>query len=321
MRSILAEHTGRPQEAIAFGKQALELAREHALNEAAATICFNLSDHEFHHDRYENALGYLQQALELARRRGSRPHERGILAETTYPLYQLGRWDEALAVAAQIPEDRLRESVTLSLLSSVLEIQIHRGHPEEARRLRDLYPETSVDVQEEFSYIAARAAVLHGEGRLEEALEAGLRTLEAVPGSRGALLRNQQGKQGFVHAVEAALALGRREQADELLRLVEELPAGYRPPYLEAHAHRFRARLDGDEAGCAAAAAGFAELGIPFWTAVSRLEQAELLGGGAEAERLLAEAREVFERLEAKPWLERVSAAADRSAAVSGLGS
>jgi hypothetical protein len=50
---------------------------------------------------------------------------------------------------------------------------------------------------------------------------------------------------------------------------------------------------------------------MTFWLALTELEHAELLaqqGRGAEAEPLLAEAREIFERLEAKPWLERASA-------------
>ena len=93
--------------------------------------------------------------------------------------------------------------------------------------------------------------------------------------------------------------------AEELLARMDVLPRGYRPPYLEAHVHRFRARLEGDGAGYAVAAARFRELSMPFWVAVSQLEHAELLGGGAEAERLRAEAREVFEQLGAAPWLER----------------
>ena len=40
---------------------------------------------------------------------------------------------------------------------------------------------------------------------------------------------------------------------------------------------------------------------MPFWLAVTLLEQGEAAG--------LAEAREIFERLEAAPWLERVAAA------------
>ena len=307
VRGHVSVMRGRREESLAFLRQALEIALEHDL-EYVGTIYFNISDREFHRDRYEVALGYLQQGLELARRRGSRPSEWGTLAEMTYPLYMLGRWDEALASAAQIPEDRLQDTVTLSVLSSVTEIHIHRGDPVEARRILSLYPAESSDVQERSSYVAADAAVLHGEGRLEEALAAGLESVESVQGSWASGFLYQQVKQGFLHAVEAALALGRREQAEELLARVEALPRGVRSPYLEAQVHRLRARLEGDEAGYAAAAAGFRELSMPFWAAVTRLEHAELLGGGAEAERLLVEAREIFERLGATPWLERTAA-------------
>jgi tetratricopeptide (TPR) repeat protein len=305
-RSHIAAQRGRPQESVAFLKQALAIALEHDL-EPAGVIYFNLSDREFYRDRYESALGYLGEALEFARRRGSRPTEWGTLAEMTYPLYMLGRWDEALAAAAQIPEDHLHDTVTLSVLSSVTEIRIHRGEPEEARRVLSLYPAKSSDVQEQSSYVAANAAVLSGEGRLEEALAAGLESLESFQGPKASYFSFQQVKQGFVHAVEAALALGRREQAEELLVRIEELPRGLRPPYLEAHARRLRARVEGDEAGFDVAAARFRELGMPFWVAVTKLEHAEL--GGEAGERLLAEARETFEQLEATPWLERVDAA------------
>jgi tetratricopeptide (TPR) repeat protein len=278
-------------------------------------LAFNLSGSEFQRDRYEDALGYLEQGLEFARRRGSRPGERGTLAEMTYPLYMLGRWDEALALAAEIPEDRLQESVTLSLLSSLTEIHIHRGKPAEARRILSLFPAESSDVQEQSAYIAARAAVLHGEGRLEEALAAGF---ESVRSHRrfvsraevtAATLSDQQVKQGLLHAVECALVLGQREQAVELLDQVGEVPPGVRPPYLEAQALRLRARLNGDDAGFAAAAARFKELKMPFWSAVAQLEQAESLGGGERALPHYAEARATFERLGAMPWLDRLGAA------------
>jgi hypothetical protein len=56
----------------------------------------------------------------------------------------------------------------------------------------------------------------------------------------------------------------------------------------------------------AASATRFRELKIPFWLAVIQLEHAELTGDVS----LLTEAREIFERLQAHPWLERVTAAA-----------
>ena len=52
----------------------------------------------------------------------------------------------------------------------------------------------------------------------------------------------------------------------------------------------------------------FRELELPFYLAVTLLEHGELLadqGQASEAEPLLAEATEIFERLGATPWLER----------------
>jgi hypothetical protein len=110
-----------------------------------------------------------------------------------------------------------------------------------------------------------------------------------------------------VDALEAALALGDSAKAEALLALFEELPPAQRPPFLEAHAIRIRARMAGDPGGLADAAARFRSMSLPFWLAVAQVEQAEALGSGRAAEALLAEARTTFERLGAIPWLERVS--------------
>ena len=92
-------------------------------------------------------------------------------------------------------------------------------------------------------------------------------------------------KQGLVWAVEAALALGENERADELLTTVESLPPGLRLPFLEAQAQRFRARMSGDAEGFKAAAARFREYDLPFWLAVTQLEHGELDGRRAVAGR------------------------------------
>jgi hypothetical protein len=122
---------------------------------------------------------------------------------------------------------------------------------------------------------------------------------------------NQAAKQGFVWAAEAALALSDHARVEKLLSFVEGLPPGLRPPFLAAHGQRFRARMSDDEAGFKAAASGFREYDFPFWLAVTRLEHAEWLtrqGRVAESEPMLAEAREIFDRLEATPWIERLEA-------------
>ena len=193
----------------------------------------------------------------------------------------------------------------------MLEILIHQGRTEEARSLLAL-PEYLRDVpelQDRAIHAGARAALLHGEGRHREALEAGTEAARYASD----LGAGQQGvKQGLVWAVASALALDENAAADGLLATVKELPPGLRPPFLEAQAHRFRARMNDEEAGFKTAAGSFREYNFPFWLAVTELEHGEWLAGQGradEAELLLAEAREIFERLEAKPWLERLTAA------------
>jgi tetratricopeptide (TPR) repeat protein len=313
-RGILAAYLGRQQERLAMLRQAREIAFEHDL-EALGSIYFNLSDAEFFRDQYEDALGYLEQSLALSRRRGTRLGEWASLAEMTWPLLMLGRWDEALERAGQIPEDRLQETTTLSLLESVVLINIARGDPSEARRILGLYPETSTDVQERNSVLVARACVLRAEGRREEALGAALECLEAqAGGTEAGVFSTQHGKQSFQLVVEVLVELGRRDEAAEWIARCDRVPQGVRPPFVDAQAHRLRALLDGDPVGFATAASAFDELRIPFWAAVARLERAELLEAGEEREQLLAAAGAEFERLAAKPWLDRVEAA--RSAAL-----
>jgi hypothetical protein len=101
--------------------------------------------------------------------------------------------------------------------------------------------------------------------------------------------------------------------------VVEGLPPGRRPQYLVAQAARLRARLaqlvgrpDDVEPGMKTAAGMFRELGAPFWLGVTLLEHGEWLASQGRADQagpLLDEAREIFERLEARPWLERLEKA------------
>jgi class 3 adenylate cyclase/tetratricopeptide (TPR) repeat protein len=296
---------GHAQEGHALTKHALDFALEHDLADDATTCYFILSDRCFRRDRYAEALGYLEEALALARRLGNRPAEWGVLAERTYPLLKLGRWDEAIAIREEFTEEQINSGgVVLSLLESSVEIYVNRGELDEARRMLSLFSrlEGSTDLQDQKCYVGTTAILRRAEGRLEEALSAGAATLEGVP-IFGA--NDQSVKQGVVEALEAALALGDSAKAEELFAFIEDLPAGRRPAYLEAQARRLRSRIAGEAEGIQGAARMFRELEIPFWLAVTLLEHAELTGDQAS----LAEARGIFERLGAAPWLERAGAA------------
>jgi len=293
----------RPEEATALHRQSLAISTEHGLFEHEYNALFNLSDISFQRDRYDDALGYLEGALAIARRRGSRASEWGVLSETTYPLFMRGRWDEAFERSREVPEERLLEALTLSLLSAVLEISIRRGDVAAARALLARYEpfRGSADLQNRSCFLAASACVARAEGRLDEAIRDGT---EAVAVSRTAMNESSQPlKQGIVEAIEAALELGDFGQAEELVASIEAVPHGLRSPYLDAQSIRFRGHLERAGERLAAAAARFGELGIPFWQAVALLEYGELTGD----EVSLGEAREIFEQLRAAPWLDRGS--------------
>jgi class 3 adenylate cyclase/tetratricopeptide (TPR) repeat protein len=300
----------RPEQSTALLKQCLEITREHDIYDREIHALFNLSDLAFRRDRYEDALTYLADALANARRRGSRTSEWGVLSETSYPLFMLGRWDEALATFAEVPEEHLLDGMTLSFMSAVLEVHVHRGDAAAAARLFSHFEPLleSADLQNRMMTLAGSACVARAEGRLDDALRIGVEASE-ISQARGTD-SSQAMKQGVVEAVEAAFSLGERSRAEELVRWVESVPPGLRSPYLSAQALRFRARLAASDdiavESYEAAAKRFRDLKVPFWLAVTLLEHGELAGDTS----LLDEAREIFERLDAKPWLERCGASA-----------
>jgi tetratricopeptide (TPR) repeat protein len=301
----LAIEGKRPEEALALRKHQLSLAREHDLFELEGNALFNLSDLCFGRDSYEVALAYLADGLVATRRRGARAHEWSVLAETTYPLFMLGRWDEALAAFEEVPADRLLDALTTSFLSSVPEIRLHRGDVAGARGLLATYASLgeSPDLQDKTGYESAAAAVARADGQLEDALDIGTRATELA---RKSGETNQSVKLAVVEATEAALALGETQQAEKLVASIEAVPPGLRSPYLGGQALRCRARLAVWEEDAIesyeSAAKRFRELGVVFWLGVTLLEHGELTSDTS----LLDEAREIFENLRATPWLGRL---------------
>jgi class 3 adenylate cyclase/tetratricopeptide (TPR) repeat protein len=303
---------GHLEESSSLMRHSLDYALAHDLTADASVAYFVVSDGAFRYDRYGEALEYLEQSLALARKLGDRPSEWAALAEMTYPLFMLGRWDEALGMIEQPTEEQTHSGgVLLSLLTSVVEIHIQRGDLDEAKRIFGLFShlENSTDLQDRSAYLGASAALHRAEGRREAALADGEAAIEAA---RTLGYGGQSAKQGVVSALEAAIGLGDEAKARELVAFLEEAPLATRSPFLAAQAHRYRGRLDGDEGAYEAAAELFREHGLRFWLAVTRLEHGEALVLDArlgDAESLLAQARRIFEELQATPWLERVGRA------------
>ena len=232
-------------------------------------------------------------------------------------LFMLGRWDEALAVTAD--EQPLAQSMAArSSLASAALVHSERGDPTAARAI-----------------LAANDAVLDSDQPRSPPAMTLSKRASCAPRDRRSMrwprpsacstrtelaVDDLSFKRAWVEGVEAALELSDAEKAEELLSIAESLDPGELTPFLQASALRLRARLEvahggveGIDERLVSAAALFREFGMVFHLAVTELEHGEwLVGQGRrdEAEPLLVEAREIFERLEAKPWLQRLAAAA-----------
>ncbi len=159
--------------------------------------------------------------------------------------------------------------------------------------------------------VAVRAIVLRetGEagGSIEAAIGAILRVLPRAISDTPPL---------FAEVVDCCYAAGRPEATQELLDGVEELKPAELTPLLDAEASRARAKLaahhgsqEDAEQLFRRAIGLFRELATPFYQARAQLEYAELLSAsGQEAEAPLGESEEIFERLAARPWLDRAHA-------------
>jgi tetratricopeptide (TPR) repeat protein len=159
--------------------------------------------------------------------------------------------------------------------------------------------------------------VLLAKGDPEQALELAEERVAARGGDFLGLGAENM-KELFVVALAAAFELKDAVAIERILGILDRLPPGHSSQVLQAQASRFRARLcarreEADEADrlFKRAAGLFRELAMPFYLAAVQLEHAEWLaaqGRADQAEPLLAEAREVFERLRTTPWLERCDA-------------
>jgi predicted ATPase/class 3 adenylate cyclase len=313
----LSVHTRRPEYALALYRHALALARDHELAEQTLKAYINLADLALQRDRYEEAVALYEEGLPLARHAGDRRIEGLLACDSIYALSMTGQWEEALARSTELPPTELLGSFELSMVVGLGLIQAARGNLDEARRLFSSAArlEDSDDVQVRTGYAAARAFVLRLEGQFEDALES---AEEALAGLEVLGYGHQDIKLAVSEALEAAISLRDDLKIEQILGQIDSLREGELPPLLAAEAARFHARLSATrkqyeraESGFRTAIELFRQLGTPFHLAVAELEHAEwrmARGRPDNARPLLAEARETFERLDAKPWLERLNA-------------
>jgi class 3 adenylate cyclase/tetratricopeptide (TPR) repeat protein len=307
-KHLLLSQMGRHEEALGLLEHAIELGRTSASGEPLERALFNLSYQLHARDRFAEAIEVDIELIEWCRRHGQRVEEQRSLGHLAYSRWMLGELESFPEMLDQFTLSdthavgaKVSHGVQFALLKG--DVAAARAAFEQGTELHD-----SEEHQMRAGYLAVGAAVLRAEGRPFEALAAAQEAIGRYP-----MRRHPFYKAAWGEACEAAFDLGDLEQAEELLVGFEQLPPSERTPLLVAQGARFRGRLcslRGDRENAAEffawAVVCFRELQTPYYLAIALLEQAEL--GVDDPAPLLAEAREIFERLGARPWLERVDA-------------
>jgi tetratricopeptide (TPR) repeat protein len=325
-KAVVGMYQGRVEENRALLRHALEIAVDHDLSTAALRAYVNLAESLHRRDRYEESLEKYQEGIALARRVGNRFWEVPLVSDRLFPLFVAGRWADALRSAAEIPEADLARGDILGPVLALPAIYVAQGNLPAARHVLSVCArfESSDDVQERAAYAVGRAVVLRAEGHLNRALDA---ADEAISLGRRMGPDGHMFKMGLDLGLDIAFDTHALPKVQEILAVIEGLRPGEITPGLRGIEARARARLavhfgehDLAESMFSSAAAMFRELGMPLWVATTLSEQAEWLrqqGRDEQADHAAGESAAIFERLNAKPGLRRVTAEVRQGARVS----
>jgi len=310
----LIRRSTHPEESFALLERAVVLAEENGLSIALIRALNNLGVYLAEDDRTDEAIKAFQRQGELAHRLGIQIAALVSRSSEMACRIELGSWDEALEVAEELWPERERAPRDVSDLVRLVLVHRARGQVERGRAVIDAFSSFSAseEAQMRAAYHAANACQLLAEGRVEEgSAEADLSIADAeVIG-----INSDAAKWSYTYGMEAAASLGELGRLETLITNIESIPRGLRSPHLGAQAGRYRAHVsaitgNGDPSVSWKAAAGiFREIGAMFWAAVTLVEQGEWLasqGRAEDAAPTLDEARTIFERLKATPWLERI---------------
>ena len=298
-KAVMMLYRNRRLEARLLVRGALAVALEHDLHDAALRAYNNVIAGCWYETRFREAVALIDDALEYARRTGERTWEIAFLIGKIGQLAFLGRWDEALESTAAA-EPYATTEFHHGLLLAAARVHLRRGDVLRAREVVDRH-DTRASENLEFAAgaYAVDAQVLAAEEQYRDAHAAALRAMPDVAEAAWWL---------YFEVAEVALDLPDESVSRDLLARVEAESSGKRWPAVEAQLGRLRARFPEYDAISELETAEhmFRELETPYYVAAAQAERSQHLvaaGRADEAQRLEAEAREVFERLGAKPAL------------------
>jgi len=312
-KSLVLTVQGRMEEGRALLYHALTIAQQHGISGAILRAYFNL-----YLEPVDRVVEYSRLGLELARRLGNRQWELNFLGRRTSVHWRLGEWDEALAAAEPLLDPANWEAAGFALsrtLPVLAHLLVNRGQLEDAEKLLPLRQRaaTTAGLVERADYFTSLAMVTRARGDLETARRARDELLSIVERMG---IQHETTRESIAEAFEISIESNELDQAEWLIERTKQRMVAD-DDYLAPQVARFEPRLAAVRGDDAAAAEGFERSmqivrrsSSPFIRAAAQVEYAEwLVGRGRtdEASPLASDARAIFERLRARPWLDRLA--------------
>jgi class 3 adenylate cyclase/tetratricopeptide (TPR) repeat protein len=304
-------------------QEALRLGLEMGLGDATATAYSNLGDWTSRVRGAELGLAIYREGIDFGDHRGLHANAAWSMAESTWPLFDLARWDEVLTTANDVRrrfEGRGKPQQVVIASTQAAHVRVWRGELEEAESLVDeALPAARVihDVQVYRPALTAAARLEAFQRRATVAFE----LLEELAAD---LARGERLTRGYgvLDGVLIALRLGNVELAERLAG------AGLPPAYpqgrlkdrtsqalvLEAKGQHEEAVVLFEEA-----AEGWQRLGHVFDAAIAQLGSARCLaalGRDVDASERARQAGRTFDTVRAVTLSAEAASLIDRASAV-----
>ncbi len=303
-RGIALQYHGRLVEAGSVIALGLQVALESDVTDQALRGYFNLAEHRLSTGAPVEAGELLGRGLMLARERGYRSWEHDLVAQRVGVHAFSGEWDEALALSESLNTEGETGIIRLAAVFAPL-ILSARGD------LAGLDAWLAAQVQpSEWHELAVVEGIAKGV-----ALRAAGRSDEATPLITAAPEENLLG--GLTHmfylgdVLEALIESGQDTLVEELLAKRVHVELSLTRGQLQRASGLLQAErgeLQRAEAEFAEAVIVIGDSGNPFALARTMLDHGRVLvelRRTEEATAVLRRARSMFERLRAKPWIER----------------
>ena len=262
------------------------------------------------------ARSYAEAGLAVVRRIGDRDWGQYLLASSGHVYWNLGAWDDALAVIAEAVQGLELETSSTTPVMYVYAAAISdaRGEITPVPVILPAQSGQHTDLMLEAGLLLTEAAVVRRAGDLRKAAELSRKAFDSCHLASGI---DDDFPIFWFLAIDDQLAVGDAATAREILAVVGDAPRG-RVPVLQAAALPWlRARIDAAAGESADVEADFRagidklrQFGAPFFLARALLDHAEWLderGQVAAAMPLATEALDLFTMLGAAAWSPRAA--------------